>query len=177
MSITTLGKFLAGGLLALSLGGCMMAVRGVGGTGEEQTAKVLTREIAAKDLSLSLEAPPISAGRETRFILKLARLRDGKPVTGAAVAFIIEREGPDGGAIRLAEQASEEIAGKGLYQLHYKFRTPGRYKITASAAGPGEPAAQAQSVSLTQEISKARTSSLWFILGAAAVLAVKFLVL
>ena len=68
MNAATIGKLLAGGLLALSLGGCMMAVRGAGGTVEEQTGKTLVREIDSKDLSLTLEAPPLSAGREARLI-------------------------------------------------------------------------------------------------------------
>lgn len=177
MKISTIGKFLIGGLLALNLGGCMMAVRGVSGSGGEQTAKTITREIDSKDLVLTLKVPPLSAGAQVRLTIELARLQNNAPVTGAVVTFRIGREQPDGIFEKLKEEEAEEIIGKGLYQLHYKFREPGRYKITASAVTPGETAAQAQSVSLTQEIGKARTSSLWFILGAAAVLAVKFLIL
>ena len=177
MNAATIGKLLAGGLLALSLGGCMMAVRGAGGTVEEQTGKTLVREIDSKDLSLTLEAPPLSAGREARLILKLARLNEAIPVTGAVVTFIIEREGPTGEFTIVAQQEAEEIVNKGLYQLHYKFKEPGRYKITAGALAEGEEAAQAQTVSLTQEIGKTKKTSLWLILGAAALLAVKFLIL
>lgn len=177
MRIFAVGKFLIGGLLALNLGGCMMAVRGVSGSGDEQTAKTVIREVESKDLSLTLEVPPLSAGAQARLTAKLARLRDGAPVAGAAVTFKIEREQPDGPVGKLTEREAEEIVGKGLYQLHYKFKEPGRYKITAGAVIPGENAEQAQRLSLTQEIGKAKTSSLWFILGAAAVLAVKFLIL
>jgi hypothetical protein len=177
MNIATTVRFLITGLLALNLGGCMMAVRGVSGSGDEQTAKTLIREIDSKDLSLILEVPPLSAGTQVRLTTKLARLQDSVPVTGAAVTFRIEREKPGGIVEKLTEQEAEEIVGKGLYQLHYKFKEPGRYKLTTSAVTPGETAAQAQSVSLTQEIGKAKTSSIWFILGAAAVLAVKFLIL
>lgn len=177
MKISTIGKFLIGGLLALNLGGCMMAVRGVSGSGDLQTAKTIIREIDSKDLSLILEVPPLAAGAQVRLTTKLARLQDSVPVTGASVTFRIEREKPGGIVEKLTEQEAEEIVGKGLYQLHYKFKEPGRYKITASAVTPGEAAAQAQSVSLTQEIGKARTSSIWFIVGAAVVLAVKILIL
>ena len=177
MRISTIGKFIIGGLLALNLGGCMMAVRGVSGSGDEQTARTLIREVESKDLSLTLEVPPLSAGAQARLTVKLARLRDSAPATGAAVTFKIERQQPDGTAEKLAEQEAEEIVGKGLYQLHYKFREPGRYKITAGAVIPGENAEQEQRLSVTQEIGKAKPSSLWFILGAAAVLAVKFLIL
>jgi len=177
MSIAALGKLLIGGLLALNLSGCMMAVRGVSGSGDEQTAKTLIREIDSKDLSLILEVPALSAGAQVRLTTKLARLQDSVPVTGAAVTFRIERERTGGIIEKLTEQEAEEIVKKGLYQLHYKFKESGRYKITASAIIAGETAAQAQSVSLTQEIGKAKTSSIWFILGAAVVLAVKFLVL
>jgi len=177
MNIPTIGKLLIGGLLALNLGGCMMAVRGAGGTSGEQTAKTIIREIESKDLSLILEVPPLSDGREARLILKLARLREGTPVTGAAVTFIIEREEPRGEFKTLARPQAEEIAGKGLYQLHYKFKGPGSYKITADALAEAADAAQVQTVSLTQEIGKAKKSSLWLLLGAAALLSVKFLVL
>ena len=177
MNAAAIGKLLVGGFLALNLGGCMMAVRGAGGTAEEQTAKTLVREIDSKNLSLTLEAPPLSAGREARLILKLARLNEAVPVTGAAVTFIIEREGPSGEFTLMARQEAEEIVGKGLYQLHYKFKEPGRYKITAGAPAEGEEAAQARTVSLTQETGKSKKSSLWLILGAAALLAVKFLIL
>ena len=177
MNIAAIAKFLIGGLLALNLGGCMMAVRGVSGSGDVQTGKTVIREIDSKNLSLILEVPPLSAGAQVRLTAKLARLQDSAPVTGAAVTFKIEREKPAGIVEKLTEQEAEEIVKKGLYQLHYKFKEPGMYKITASAVTPGEAAAQAQSVSLTQEIGKAKTSSIWFILGAAVVLAVKFLVL
>lgn len=177
MNTTTFWKFLLGGLLALNLSGCMMAVRGAGGSGDVQTGKTVIREIDSKNLSLILEVPPLSAGAQVRLTAKLASLQDSAPVTGAAVTFKIEREKPAGIVEKLTEQEAEEIVKKGLYQLHYKFKEPGMYKITASAVIPGETAAQAQSVSLTQEIGKAKTSSLWLILGAALVLAVKFLVL
>ena len=85
MKISTIGKFLIGGLLALNLGGCMMAVRGVSGSGDEQTARTLIREVESKDLSLTLEVPPLSAGAQARLTVKLARLRDSAAVTGGAV--------------------------------------------------------------------------------------------
>jgi hypothetical protein len=91
MKTSTIGKLLIGGLLSLNLGGCMMAVRGAGGAGGdsgEQTAKTLVRESEAGDLSLTLDVPPLSAGREARLLLKLSRLSDGTPVTGAAVTCI-----------------------------------------------------------------------------------------
>jgi hypothetical protein len=177
MSIATTGRFLIIGLLALNLGGCMMAVRGAGGDSGEQTAKTLVRESEAGDLSLTLDVPPLSAGREARLLLKLSRLSDGTPVTGAAVAFIIESGEQRGGTGKTEEQESEEIAGKGLYQFHYKVKEPGGYRITALARPAGAPAGREQRVSLTQATGKAKTSSLWLILGAAAVLAVKFLIL
>jgi hypothetical protein len=45
MNLTTVGRLLIGGLLALNLGGCMMAVRGVSGSADEQTAKTIIRGI------------------------------------------------------------------------------------------------------------------------------------
>jgi hypothetical protein len=181
MRTTTIAILLTGAIMALSLGGCMMAVRGALGNGGEQASKAIVKEVEAKDLSLGLEAPPLSAGREARIVARLTRLRGGTPVTGAAVTFTIGREERRGGEFMpLAELEAEEIAGKGVYQLRYKFKDPGNYKITARALTGEGTAADAQSVSLTQEAGKTKTPSLWMILGAAGVIAgiiVKFLIL
>ncbi len=126
------------GILTLPLSGCMMAMHGDHGSSHQMQgqARTVEKEIPEKDARLSLDVPPISAGDESTLILTASRIQDGAPITGAKVSFLVERMQQPGAEhaehhiATGAERDAEEIAGKGVYQLRYRFEEHGLYRIT-----------------------------------------------
>ncbi len=102
-------------------------------------AKTIEKEIPEKDARLTLDVPSLSAGEEATLVLTIGRIRNGAPLTGASVVFLIERlRQPAAGhadfdMVTSEEHKAEEIADKGVYEVRYKFEEQGLYRITAQA--------------------------------------------
>ncbi len=130
------------GITTVSLSGCMMWMHGMDHGPSHQMperAKTIEKEIPEKDARLTLDVPSLSAGEEATLVLTVSRIRNGAPLTGASVVFLIERlRQPAAGhadfdIVTSEEHKAEEISDKGIYQLRYKFGEQGLYRITAQA--------------------------------------------
>jgi hypothetical protein len=130
------------GILSLPLSGCMMWMPGMDHGSSHQTperAKTAEKEIPEKDARLTLDVPPLTAGEEATLVLTAGRIRNGAPLTGATVTFLIERlRQPEAGhadydVAASDERTAEELAGKGVYKVRYKFGEQGLYRIAALA--------------------------------------------
>jgi len=130
------------GITAVPLSGCMMWMPGMDHGPSHQMperAKTIEKDIPEKDARLILDVPPLSAGEEATLAFTAGRIRNGAPITGAAVTFLIERlrqpaaEHADYDVVTSDERTAEELAGKGIYQVRYKFGEQGLYRITARA--------------------------------------------
>lgn len=130
------------GILILPLSGCMMWTPGMDHGSSHQIpegAKTIEKEIPEKDTKLTLDVPTLSAGENAILVLTANRLRNGTPLTGATVTFLIERlrqpaaEHADYDVVTSDKREAEEIAGKGVYQVRYNFGEQGLYMITALA--------------------------------------------
>ena len=148
---------------ALMLNGCMMWMPGMGhdtDMGKQQPAKAVVKEFAEKDVTLSLDVPPLAVGREAALVAKVSRVRREAPIPGAQVTFVIEREAQpgEGRAGRLftivAEREAGEIAGKGAHQLRYTFEEPGLYRITARVWTGEKAQAEPLAISIIQDVHR-----------------------
>ncbi len=149
------------GIFSLPLSGCMMGMRGMDHGSSHQMqghAKTGEKEITETDARLSLDVPPVSTDKETTLVLTVSRIREGKPITGAKVIFLIERAGESGDVHAehnfspAVERPAEEIAGKGIYQLRYRFEEPGLYRITGEVWIDGlDASASPMTISVAQE--------------------------
>lgn len=152
------------GILALPLSGCMMAMHGMdhGPSHQRQGhARTIEKEIPEKDARLTLDVPPISTGDEATLVLSASRIQDGTPITGAKVVFLVERlqepgtEHAEHHVTAGAESQAEEIAGKGKYQLRYRFGEHGLYRITGKVWTDGGDASPTPLViAVTQEVNQ-----------------------
>jgi hypothetical protein len=129
-------------ILVLSLNGCMMWMPGMGHGPSHQMperAKTIEKEIPEKDAKLTLDVPSLFVGEEATLVLTASSIRNNTPLTGATVTFLVERlrqhaaEHADYDVVTSDEREAEEIAGKGIYQVRYKFAEQGPYRITAHA--------------------------------------------
>jgi hypothetical protein len=128
------------GITAVPLSGCMMAMPGMGHVPSHQTlepAKTIEKEIPEKDARLTLDVPPLFTGEEATLVLTASRTKNNALLAGTTVTFLIERlRQPEAGyagydVVTSDERAAEEIAGKGIYQVRYKFEEQGLHRITA----------------------------------------------
>jgi hypothetical protein len=144
--------------IAALLNGCMMWMHGDHGAQDHRFAKTVVKELVDKDLALSLTAPPPLTGQEALLVVRVNRIKDDAPITGASVTFEIKKEGRHGEghaehlSAVVAERAAEEVAGTGEYRLRFVFDQPGPYRITARVKTADKDQAGTQSVSLTQEV-------------------------
>lgn len=151
------------GITAVPLSGCMMWMHGMdhGPTHQmPERAKTIEKEIPEKDARLNLDVPSLFTGEDSLVILTASRIRDGTPITGAKVAFLIEqlqqpgREHAEHHVTAGAEREAEEVAGKGMYQLGHRFGESGLYRITARVWVDKKEGAAPLTVSLTQVVSQ-----------------------
>ncbi len=151
------------GIFSLPLSGCMMGMHGMdhGSSHQMGHAKTVEKEIPEQDARLSLDVPALSAGDEATLVLIAGRSLDGTPITGAKVVFLIEQlqqpgaEHAEHHATAGVEREAEEVAGKGVYQLRYRFEEHGPYRITGRVwiNGTDESAAP-MTIAVTQEVGQ-----------------------
>lgn len=126
-----------------------------------ERAKTAEKEIPEKDARFTLDIPPLSAGEEATLVLTASRIRNGAPLTGAMVTFLVERlrqpatEHADYDVVASEEREAEELAGKGIYQVRYKFGEQGLYRITAQARIEAEEGVQAPlKIAIVQDMGR-----------------------
>lgn len=156
--------FLMFGITLLPLSGCMMWMHGMehdASSQKQQPAKTVVKEFAEKDVSLSLEVPPFSMGEEATLVLRVSHIQKGTPISGAKVTFVVEyieqpgKEHAEHPAKAAAERETEEIPGKGIYQLRYKFGERGLYRITGRVwIGEKGMTTEPLTITLTQEVDQ-----------------------
>jgi hypothetical protein len=161
--------------LILPLGGCMMGMHGMDhGPAHQRYAKSIEKEFTARDVTLTLDVPPLVIGESATLVLRAYHIQRGTPVSGAKVTYRIEKSGgehPENHVSATQEREADEIAGKGLYQLRYRVDEGGLYKITARLWMEGkDEAAPPLSVSMTQETDRhgnhdETTRNTWMIIG------------
>ena len=152
------------GITAVPLSGCMMWMPGTGHGSTHQMpvrAKTIEKEIPEKDARLTVDVPPLTAGEEATLVLTASRIQNGTPLTGAMVNFLFERvrrtaaEHADYDVMTSEECEAEELAGKGIYQVRYKFGEQGLYRITAQARIEAKEGVQAPlKIAIVQDVGR-----------------------
>lgn len=148
---------------ALMLNGCLMWMHGMEHDADmpkQQPAKTAVKEFAEKDVTLSLDVPPLAVGQEAALVAQVSRVQREATIPGAQVTFVIEREAQpgEGRAGRLftiiAEREAGEIAEKGAHQLRYTFEEPGLYRITARVWTGEKARAEPLAISIIQDAQR-----------------------
>jgi hypothetical protein len=150
------------GFFVFFLSGCMMAMHGMDhrpALQKKQPGRTEVKEFAEKGVTLSFDVPPLSMGEEVTLALRVSRTQSGVPISGAKVSFFVEQIKQSGGEHAgydtgtAVERRAEEITGKGVYQLKYRFEEYGRYRITARVwIGEGDGTEQPLTMTFTQDI-------------------------
>ena len=156
-----LSLFFILGTSILSLSGCMaMGMHGMehGSAHQEQHAgKSVFEEARLGDLTLSLEVPPLSAGIESTLSVKVSRISNGEPVSGAKVTVAISQFTPPAGhhSTTLFEGRAEEGTTRGIYSVKHAFAEQGSHDIVARVwVNGGDATVAPVTVAATQEVSQ-----------------------
>lgn len=140
----------AGGLVALSLSGCMPPMMpGMPQAGSHPGSEAhlpAVQEQRSSEVVVELRVPPLTLGRETILTVSLRRAAGGSPVSRAKVAVMIEPldRPADGSAVHSSYPApdlgySAEVAtAPGTYELRHTFAAHARYRITARVWPDGQ---------------------------------------
>jgi hypothetical protein len=126
-----------------------------------ERVKTIEKEIPEKDTRLSFDVSTFSTEDEATLVLTASRIGGGMPITGAKAVFFIERMQQPGtkhaehNISTVVEREAEEIAGKGMYRLRYRFGEHGLYRITGRVWTDGRDASPTPLViAVTEEVNQ-----------------------
>jgi hypothetical protein len=114
--------------------GCFMHPLGHGHPRAREPGTAIVKEVQGEATTVTLEIPPLDAGKEATLTVRVRDNRTGEPVSGAKVALTIAAPGPRG---RVAEQdaagSTTHVAPaespKGVYRVTHEFESAGPYEI------------------------------------------------